>query len=236
MFDLECDRPWLTATFATPQRMVSWSLNRPGFVDASAVAWLEVADGELRDVSDVNLWFRERLAQAGRENAVGLITARNVARFERIEVSVEEIAVDCVVTLGLNNGEHVGQRVHATASGRRSGTINLLCAISAPLTDAALLEASSIAAQARTVALLECGYRRPGQTQIVTGTGTDCIVVTAPRPSATSSALDYAGMHTETGEAVGAAVRKATMAAADAWRTEWEERLLVAAERDPGAA
>src|SRR5690606_16696081 len=112
-FHVACYRPWLVAVFGEPQRMVSWSLNRPGFVIADRVAWLEVQNEELIGVVNAEEWFNERLESEGLDDAVGLITARNVARHERATVTTEGIRADCLVTLGLNNGEAVGQRVDA---------------------------------------------------------------------------------------------------------------------------
>lgn len=218
MFEITCARPWLVARFPCPQTMVSWSLNRPGFVTADAVAWLEVGNEELRHAPDPKAWFLHRLAAQGLADAVGLMTARNVARFERAAVTCEGARADCVVTLGLNNGEHVGQRIAAHLHPLNAGTINILCAVSVPLSPAALLEAASLAAQARTVALMEVGYRRPGQPRIVTGTGTDCIVVCAPQGG---EAQGFAGMHTALGEAIGASVLRATHVAAAAWRADY---------------
>lgn len=214
----ECKKPWLIATFARPHRMVSWSLNKPGFTTTKQVSWLEVHNEELIDVDEPISWFKNRLSERGLANSVGLMTARNIERYEHCSTIVDDIKSECLITLGLNNGETVGQRFDPTLQNYRLGTINLLVSVSAPLNDAALLEISSIATQARTKALIKFGYRRPGMTEIVTGTGTDCIVAAAPL---SENPTCYAGMHTAIGEAVGSAVFNATMIAAEAWFKEW---------------
>ncbi|MFC4625443.1 adenosylcobinamide amidohydrolase [Daeguia caeni] len=217
-FKICCNRPWLVAEFASPHQMVSWSLNRPGFTTAERVAWLEVGNDELITVTDPKTWFQHRLLAVDLGDAVGLITARNVACYEIASATVDDVQADCLITLGLNNGETVGKRQDPMLHVLHAGTINILAAVSVPLTDAALLEMSSIVAQARTTALLRFGYRRPCMDDIVTGTGTDCIVTAAPcssRPQA------YAGMHTAIGEAVGRSVLEATTAAAIAWFNDW---------------
>jgi adenosylcobinamide amidohydrolase len=213
---IRCARPWLVGEFSNLQRIVSWSLNRPGFVDASTVAWLEVRDQELPTDRDPADWFRQMLAEADLEDAVGMMTARNVSTFVSNTARSEGVEAQCIVTLGLNNGEHVGRRIapYGASPDRRAGTINILCQVSTPLTDGALLEASSIVAQARTVALVEAGYRRAGLAGSVTGTGTDCIVMAAP-VGATPAA--FAGMHTAIGETVGACVLDATRTALHGW-------------------
>lgn len=215
---IRLEPPWLVVRFASPQRMASWSPSRPGLVDAQTVAWLEVRDSDLSEGGDAAAWFVEQLAGRGLGDAVGMMTARNVATFECTTVRVGDVEATCVVTLGLNNGERIGSRFDAGyadgSAAFRAGTINILCHVSRPLTDAALLEASSIAAQGRTVALCDARHQRPGLSGPVTGTGTDCIVMAAP---AGPDPAAFAGMHTDIGEAVGASVLEATGAALAAW-------------------
>lgn len=212
-FALDCAPPWLVVRFPARRRAVSWSLNRPGFVDTSSVAWLQVSDSDLPADAAPADWFKERLAAAGLADAVGMMTARNIARFERRTARVEGVEARCVVTLGLNNGERIGRRI-ATAPTHEAGTVNILCDVSQPLSDAALLEAASLVAQARTLAIVQADYRRAAHQPAVTGTGTDCIVMTAPPGPAPAA---FAGMHTAIGEAVGACVLEASAAALRAW-------------------
>lgn len=209
--------------------MLSWSLNRPGFVSAREVAWLEVGNEDLRHEQSPADWFRLKLAAQGLSGAVGLMTARNVARHAHEFACCEDVRADCLVTLGLNNGERVGRRAAAHLHPLNAGTINVLCAVSVPLSDAAFLEALSLATQARTVALGEVAYRRPEQGDPVTGTGTDCIVISAPEGG---NAAPFAGMHTALGEAIGASVLRATRAAAETWCAE--ERLRLRGARVAG--
>ncbi|GLK83987.1 adenosylcobinamide amidohydrolase [Ancylobacter defluvii] len=212
LLDIRCERPWLVLRLAAPHRMVSWSLNRPGLVEASTIAWRQVATDELTAELDPAAWFASELATAGLEGAVGLITARDVASHVHRAAEVEGARADCVVTAGLNNGERVGSRHPAAPV--MAGTVNIFCRSALPLTEAALLEAASLVAQARTVAIMEAGYRRPGGRHAVTGTGTDCIVMAAPMSGAPQA---YAGMHTAIGEAIGACVHEATRIAVASW-------------------
>lgn len=222
MLAIDCRRPWLTVRFAAPHRMVSWAPYRPGFVTARDVAWREVGAEELGPEVDAGRWFAAELAQAGLTEAVGMLTARNVAAYVCGTAKVEGVRAGAVVTLGLRNGERIGaRREMAQGSGapEGAGTINILVYVDRPLTDAALLEASALAVQARTVALIEAGYRPAGMDAPVTGTGTDCVVMAAPQapdgePYAGES---YAGMHTAIGEAVGACVLGAVRQAAAEW-------------------
>lgn len=219
-FQLACARPWLVASFAAPHRMASWSVNRPGIVTATRVAWREVANEELVPVRDAVAWFRRQTEDADLADAVGLITARNVACHEHVHSAIDGVRADCVITLGLNNGETVGRRRRPTGA-PGAGTINILASVSVPLTDGALLEMSSIVTQARTAALLRFGFALPDMEEPATGTGTDCIVAACPLAP---DASPHAGMHTAIGEAVGASVLRATARAARNWLDNWSGR------------
>ncbi len=118
-----------------------------------------------------------------------------------------------MVTLGLSNAEAVGRRLPWHSADY--GTINLLVATDAGLTEAAQLEALAVAVQARTVGVMAAGLELA--TGLATGTGTDCVAVACPPGNSR-----YAGLHTAAGEAVGAAVRAAVTRAAADW-VRWRD-------------
>ena len=70
----------------------------------------------------------------------------------------------CVATVGLGNALCAGD---PPVAGEPAGTINLLCHVSTPLSELALLEALALAAEARTLALLEA--RVPSSRQRTAG-------------------------------------------------------------------
>ncbi|ODR95240.1 hypothetical protein AUC70_05970 [Methyloceanibacter stevinii] len=94
------------------------------------------------------------------------------------------------------------------------GTINIAVRVSAGLTEAALVEALTIAAQARTAAVMEARWSLPEG--VATGTGTDCIALAAPMEGH-GETVAFAGLHTEVGEALGRAVYDAVARGADNW-------------------
>ncbi|TBW36758.1 hypothetical protein EYW49_13015 [Siculibacillus lacustris] len=213
-FSIECRPPLLVTRFATPQRMLSWSITRPGFVTAEAVAWLEVRDADLPIGTDPVALLDQTLAHAGLGAAVGLMTACDLRSHRLAQDEVDGVVATVVTTVGLTNGEFVGRR-RDHPRGRDThafGTINTLVHVSVPLSQVALLEASSVATQARTVAVLEATMRRGSD--VITGTGTDCIVVAAP---VGADPAPYAGLHTAIGEAIGSAVLTATRGAVARW-------------------
>lgn len=211
-FAVSCRAPFLVAEFAVPHAMASWSLTRPGFIVARKVAWLHVRDADLPlDVDPVAL-LETRMAAAGHADAVHLMTSRDVARNHLATASFDGIAGTCLATVGLGNGARVGS---PPLPMKPVGTINLLAHVDRPLSQGALLEALSIAAEARTVAVLEAGWEIGGRT--VTGTGTDCIVVAAP---CGDKGEPFAGLHTAVGAAVGRAVYDAVGQGCAEWIDE----------------
>ena len=196
---IRLDRPFIVVSFASPQRVLSWSMLRPGFQVVDRVAWLEVRNKDLPHDVDAGEVIRGRIADAGLDDAVVLVTSRDVTRYRFAEVGVEDVVARCLTTVGLSNSERVGMRLHQPP--HFPGTINTLVHVSQPLSEAALIEAMSIATEARTLAVLEAGVQRGGVT--ITGTGTDCIAIAAPLGE---DQVLYAGKHTAVGEAVGAAV------------------------------
>ena len=211
-FSVSCASPYLVAEFATPQTMLSWSLTRPGFVTARRVAWLHVRNDDLPIGVDPVELLETRMAAAGHANAVHLMTSRDVRHHHLACASSGTVTADCLATVGLGNAARVGA---APVAGTALGTVNLLVHVDRALTPAALIEAISIATEARTAAIIDLDLRIDGRP--VTGTGTDCIVVAAP---CGGEAERFAGLHTDIGAAIGHAVYAAIREGGEAWIEE----------------
>ena len=215
-FSIAVNRPLLTVTFHVAQRVLSWSMLRPGLQVARRIAWLEVRNADLPANVDAVDVIGRRISDANLDDAVVLVTSRDIRRNHFAHVRVESAHARCLTTVGLSNSERVGTRLHRPPP--FAGTINTLVHIEHPLTDGALIEASSIATEARTAAVLDAGVRRGGLA--VTGTGTDCIAIAAPLGD---GPVPYAGKHTALGEAIGAAVYRATAEGIADWMTDCPE-------------
>jgi adenosylcobinamide amidohydrolase len=207
--------PWLRFDLGQEMTVLSWSINRPGFARARQILWREVSNADLPAGLDVRLWLERELQAYGCTDAVVLLTSRNIARFETRAARVGHVEARAIATVGLSNGERVGSRVDY--GGRDWGTINVGVRLSAGLSQTGLLEAMSIAVQARTAAVMDAGFLLPNGA-VATGTGTDCVAIAAPE-----GAEDFTGLHTEIGEAVGRAVYDAVAAGAAVWISERKE-------------
>lgn len=208
MIEMALDQPWLTARFPEPLRCLSWAPHRPGFVTTDTVIWREVRNADLTRDFDAVTWLADALTDRGDMQAVAMLTSRDLRHY-RLEHAVSgPFQASCLATVGLSNAERVGHRLPFDRAGH--GTINLLTVTDAPLSEAAQIEALSIAAQARTAAVTEARLDLP--TGRATGTGTDCIVIACPPGD-----LHYAGLHTEVGEAIGRATYQAVRSGARHW-------------------
>lgn len=208
MSRLHLDRPWLSLDLGRDMPVLSWAVNRPGQVLARRILWREVRNADLPVDLDVEDWLDRDLAARQARDAVCFLTSCDIGTYAEAQATAGSVTVRAVATVGLSNAERVGSRLPPAA--HSWGTINIAVTLDTGLTDAARLEAMSIATQARTVAIAETGLRLA--TGIATGTGTDCIAIAAPEGT-----TRYVGLHTEAGEAVGHAVLDAVRQGAQAW-------------------
>ena len=203
-----CNRPWLTFDLGEEMQVLSWAINRPGLVFANRILWREVRDADLPPELDVEQWLAVELSARNDVASVCFLTSRDVRCHEIKEALAGELRAEVVATVGLSNAERVGFRQSSRA---RWGTINIAIRLSQGLSSIGLIEAATIAAEARTAAVMDVGFHLPQG--LATGTGTDCIAVAAPQ-----GMNGYAGLHTEVGEVIGAAVYGAVRAGAENWK------------------
>lgn len=211
MSDVTLARPWLMFDLGRDMQVLSWAINRPGFVTARRIVWREVRNANLRKGMDVREWLDDALQSQGYADAVAFLTSRDVSLFTQSAAKVGRTTAQCVATVGLSNAERVGSRVDRQT--QDWGTINLAVRLNSGLSQTGLIETLSIVTQARTSAIIEAGLALPAG--LATGTGTDCIAVAAP-----DGPQDYAGLHTDIGEAVGLAVCRARILGARQWKSD----------------
>ena len=214
MSSLTLNAPWLEFDLGDDVQVLSWAVHRPGLVTARRILWREVRNADLPRDLDVHAWLTEELRNRDAEDAVTLLTSRSIATYTRTEARVGTAHVEAVATVGLSNAERVGARMDR--SNQNWGTINIAVLVSPGLPEAALIEAMSLAVEAKTAAILDAALRLP--VGLASGTGTDCIAVSAP-----AGTLNYVGKHTESGEASGQAVYSAVRDGAEQWRISMRE-------------
>lgn len=209
MTRISLDCPWLEFDLGQDMQVLSWAINRPGFVTANRILWREVRNADLPPDLDVTEWLSAELAARSAQDAVAFLTSRDVRYHHQEQATVDGITAHALATVGLSNAERIGHRMDY--GNRDWGTINVAVSLSEGLAQPALIEMLSIAVQARTAAVLDAGFTLP--TGTATGTGTDCLAVAAP-----AGEHAYAGLHTAIGEAVGKATYDAVRDGAEVWK------------------
>jgi adenosylcobinamide amidohydrolase len=173
-------RPVLVWRFERPVRAVSSAVLGGGIGPCQWVLNAEVALGYSR--CDPRCHLQEIAAELGlAANGAGLLTAARVRDF----VSAREDGVRCEATVGLSFPVWPAAPADAPSPAMqwRPGTVNLVCTLPVPLSDAALVNAVVTATEAKTQALLEAGV--PG-----TGTASDAVVVCCPAATAARAGLE----------------------------------------------
>lgn len=209
----------LVVRLARPGRAASSAVLGGGLRDLEAIVNHAVRPSDERALAEPVVWLREVCRRLGLDprRTAALMTGVEPSRTVVVEDALDGIEAAVFVTAGLANALRVGDR--ATVRSIAPGTINLIAVVGIPLTDAALVEAVSIAVEARTVAALEAAVPSPVSGETATGTGTDAVVVAAlggARP------VPHCGKHTSLGELLGraalAAARRAIRGAAEGVR------------------
>lgn len=199
--------------FGERQRVLSFAPHLGGARETTSIAILQTSNAELPIGRDPLQLMAARMARLDPEG-VAMLTSRRVSSLELARCDHAELSARAAVTAGLSNAVCIGD----TPGPLRSfGTINIVAQLDVSLSPPALLEALSLVAEARTLAVLESGETSQRSSHVATGTGTDCIAVCCP---ARGEGLAYAGKHTAAGHALGAAVLDATRAAIAAWCDE----------------
>jgi adenosylcobinamide amidohydrolase len=218
IIEVEHKSPHLKVTFDEPQETLSWAIVGGGRGRAGAVVWREVCNADLPIDVDPQAWYRAQLRDTfGDEPIVGLLTSRHLRAFEDVERSADGVRVRCVATVGLGNAVRAGDRV---GSGGTVGTINILCWVSLPLCEEAMLETLALANEAKALGVREADIPSIVSGAPASGTGTDCLVIAAKVASDDADRCIYAGKHTVLGHLVGAAVFEAVHRGALAWKEE----------------
>jgi adenosylcobinamide amidohydrolase len=212
--------PWLLVDLGMTHQVAGWPVLGPTFGSARHLVWRQVRDADLPPGADPVTLLARLAEQDGIAADLGLLTAADVTRFAHAVQSSGELAVEVIATSGLGNGETViagPDAIAADAPTARVGTINLVARLPCPLSFASFLEAISIAAEARTAAVIGLNLRRQPTDPPMTGTGTDCIVIAAPHAGPGERPAEHCGLHTPQGRLLGRAVFQAVRAASLAW-------------------
>lgn len=192
--------PWLLVDFGYRHQVAGWPVVGPAWGEATTVAWLQVHDKHLPAGQAPDEYFRGRAKEDRIEADIGLMTAADIALHCCRTGHDAAMEITAIATAGLTNGESVEPKAdNAPPRGWHPGTVNLLLHANVPLGAGAMIEAVSIVTEARTAAIMNLGISLLDGRRL-TGTGTDCIIVAAPKGA---HALGHCGLHTALGRLIG---------------------------------
>lgn len=199
-----CHR-WLEVDLCVPHATLGWTLIGGGRGQSQCAFWYSVSGADLAPEVDAKRFFEDRRKErAGDTQGVGFLTGCSLAEFIEKRRDHGTLSVRCIATVGLRNALRIGDPPCSTAIS--PGTINILLQTSCALSECASIEALSLVAEARTLAVLEAHVASGVGHASATGTGTDCIVVASPLSSSSDSQAVYAGKHTVLGHLIGSCV------------------------------
>ena len=204
--------------FYTPHQVISSAILNGGIVQASHLVNLRVPkrSASLEEAPEITL--AKYCVDAGWSGTiVGMMTAASMDSFRIAKKTVQDIDIVVLVTSGLSNPRRVGDRAEhreMITQSKEIGTINIMVMTSTTLTGPAMVEALTIATEAKSAALLESGIRSPVSNKIATGTGTDSIAIVSGHSQET---VRYCGKHVLFGEILGRLVTDAVTSSIN-WR------------------
>jgi adenosylcobinamide amidohydrolase len=199
--------PMLVWQFEEPLRAVSSGMIGGGISDISWVLNAHVRADYGRMDPAAHLREIARWHGLRPDLGVGLLTAAQVERVSTATDGPQGQQVRCDATVGVSYPTWAAAVDDDTPPETpwQPGTINIVCQLPVPLTDAALVGAVITATEAKTQALVEGGV--PG-----TGTASDAIVVCAPLAASPQHAMPFAGPRSIWGARLARAVHVAVAA------------------------
>lgn len=182
-------------------RMISSSVLGGGLGGRAWVLNAQVSHGYRR--IDPERHLAVLAAEAGEHGpGVGLMTAADVAAYGR----ADDGGAVALATVGLGVRGWAASPLAGVPESAPPGTVNVVLAIPAALTDSALVNAVATATEAKVQALLRAGYD-------CSGTPTDAICVAARVPGLGDEVHAFAGPRSVWGARLARAVHDAVLAA-----------------------
>jgi len=208
--------------FEKPHRVLSSAVLNGGFYQANHFLNMRVPPRDSQhcplELEDPAVTLKRYCHQKGWSGAaIGMMTAASMKSLRVVhdvlpgEALVgESLAV--VVTTGLENARRAGDVAEfkaLTSIPNKVGTINMAIVTSAYLTTAAMVEAVTVATEAKAVVLQELNIISPVSGGVATGTGTDAIAIFSGNDEKNRQPVKFTGKHTLFGERLAQLVIKA---------------------------
>ncbi|AOP36537.1 adenosylcobinamide amidohydrolase [Leptospira tipperaryensis] len=212
-FQTVCEPEWLEVCFERSHNVLSWAVVGGGWEKTNHVIWHRVRNEDLTLEIDPEEYFLNKWnARKQTGNVVGLLTSASLENYSETILQENECSIRTLVTVGLGNAVCIGDRPYRSPT---YGTINILVQSSIPMNLKASIEAVSLIAEARSLAVLEAKIPSNTSKKFSTGTGTDCIAFASPDFSPIAS---YTGKHTLSGHLIGKSVYDSVSQGIENWK------------------
>jgi len=201
--ELQHNKDHIHLAFSSPQRVISSAILNGGLIKADHILNQKVPKHSSACEAPEKSLNDYAKAQGWQGHVVGMMTAASMSSLRIEQACVEGVDITVLVTTGLSNARRAGDKADIQAllgTTDEVGTINLIIIFSAPLTDAALVEAMMIASEAKAAALQNAKVLSPVSGLLATGTGTDAIAVVCGEGL---QKIKFCGKHVLLGEWIG---------------------------------
>jgi adenosylcobinamide amidohydrolase len=169
----------LVVTFRDPCRAVSWAPLHGGFrTEVAHIISCQVRpDSQLQSPDKI---LRQSASKVGIKGAVvGILTFADVRHYSMEKAESSNLCVRAISIVGVVNlASNDETRRTGPRSALNSG-FNLIVSVNEFLTHETMLEAISIATEAKTKVIYGLGLPRRGREQGVTGAISDCVIITS---------------------------------------------------------
>jgi len=144
-----------------------------------------------------------------KEPSVGFLTSASMNSYASSRLNFKTLTMETHLTAGLSNARSAGDRaeyreIHSKV--KSGGTINTIILCNTSLTRQSAIEILMISAAAKARVLQEMGVQSRVSQDLATGTGTDSTMILYPVSDSRNEKIEFAGMHTITGELAGRTV------------------------------
>ncbi|PKQ65109.1 hypothetical protein BZG02_04570 [Labilibaculum filiforme] len=189
--------------FNHPVRMISSAILNGGCQYANHFLNVKVDanfNGEKSDFELPNITLQKLVDfQKWKGNCVGMMTAALMSSFRSVRMEKQGVWIEVFVTSGVSNARRAGDKADYRLMNedcQKIGTINILLATNATLTDASMVECIMMVAEAKAACLQDLKVKSPQSGLVATGTGTDSTAIACGN----GPAVDYCGKHVLFGE------------------------------------
>jgi adenosylcobinamide amidohydrolase len=212
LYSVERTIAHIHVAFPAPRRALSSAVLNGGAVYASHILNLHVPDFSPSHLAlkPPEITLRDYCVHNGwRGIAIGMMTAAPMSSFRESVLREGDVEIAALVTAGVTNARRAGDPADWRCFDEyapTTGTINIVLATNAELTNAAMVEAIQMVTEAKVAAIQNMGIASLISGEIATGTGTDSVAVISGEGSVK---LQYCGKHVLFGELLARAVIQA---------------------------